>query len=55
VFAKELSRLYTYAQALATRTRATRRTQGMRQEMIQIASAFGAQSAFIEPELAQGR
>src|SRR6187455_2850559 len=48
VFAKELSRLYTYAQALADQDTRDSTHEGMRQEMIQIASAFSAQSAFIE-------
>ncbi len=51
VFAKELSRLYTYANALADQDTRDSTHEGMRQEMIQLASALSAESAFIEPEL----
>ena len=36
-----------------TRTRATATHQGMRQEMVQLAAAFNAAAAFIEPEILQ--
>src|SRR5712691_820222 len=48
---KELSRLYAYASMLADQDTRDAQHQGMRQEMIQLASAFAAQAAFIEPEL----
>ena len=48
---KDLSRLYAYAGMLADQDTRDSQHQGMRQEMTQVASAFGAQSAFIEPEL----
>ena len=48
---KELSRLYAYASMLADEDTRDSQRQGMRQEMTQLASAFGAESAFIEPEL----
>jgi len=50
-FAKELSRLYTYANALADEDTRDSTHEGMRQEMIQLAAALSAESAFIEPEL----
>src|SRR5947208_8117830 len=48
---KELSRLYAYASMLADEDTRDSQRQGMRQEMTQLASAFGAETAFIEPEL----
>ena len=48
---KDLSRLYAYAGMLADQDTRDSQHQGMRQEMTQVASAFGAQSAFMEPEL----
>ena len=48
---KELSRLYAYASMLADEDTRDSQRQGMRQEMTQLASAFGAESAFIEREL----
>src|SRR6185503_13228287 len=50
-FDKELSRLYTYASMLADQDTRDARHQGMRQEMVQLAAAFSAEAAFIEPEL----
>ncbi len=48
---KELSRLYSYASMLADQDTRDSQHQGMRQEMAQLASAFGAEAAFIEPEV----
>ena len=48
---KDLSRIYAYASLLADEDTRDSQHQGMRQEMTQLASAFGAQTAFIEPEL----
>jgi len=48
---KELSRLYVYAGLLADQDTRDSQHEGMRQEMIQLAATFGAQTAFIEPEL----
>jgi oligoendopeptidase F len=50
-FDKELSRLYAYAGMLGDEDTRDSQHQGMRQEMTQLASAFGAETAFIEPEL----
>jgi len=50
-FDKELSRLYTYASMLADQDTRDATHQGMRQEMVQLAAAFSAEAAFIEPEL----
>jgi oligoendopeptidase F len=48
---KELSRLYVYASMQADQdTRATG-PQGMRQQMVQMAAAFGEKAAFVEPEV----
>src|SRR5262245_22908540 len=51
VFDKELSRLYVYAGMLADQDTRDSQHEGMRQEMTQMAASFGAQTAFIEPEL----
>jgi oligoendopeptidase F len=48
---KELSRLYVYASLLADQDTRESRPQGMRQEMTQLAAAFGAESAYMEPEI----
>jgi len=48
---KELSRLFTYAGMLADQDTRDSQHQGMRQEMTQLGAAFGAQAAFIEPEV----
>jgi oligoendopeptidase F len=48
---KELSRLYAYASMLADQDTRDGRHQGMRQEMVQLASALAAEMAFIEPEI----
>jgi len=50
-FDKELSRLYVYASMLADQDTRDSQHEGMRQEMTQMAASFGAQTAFIEPEL----
>jgi oligoendopeptidase F len=50
-YAKELQRLYTYASLLADQDTRDSSHEGMRQEMNQLAAAFGAASSFIEPEL----
>ena len=48
---KELSRVYAYAGMLADQDTRDSAHQGMRQEMVQLASAFGAEAAFLEPEI----
>jgi oligoendopeptidase F len=48
---KELSRVYVYAGLLADQDTRDSQHQGMQQEMVQLASTFAAQAAFIEPEL----
>jgi oligoendopeptidase F len=48
---KELSRLDVYASMLADQDTRDSQHQGMQQEMVQLASTFSAQSAFVEPEL----
>jgi oligoendopeptidase F len=48
---KELSRLYVYVSMLADEDTRDPKHQGMKQEMVQLASSFGAQASFIEPEL----
>jgi oligoendopeptidase F len=48
---KELSRLYAYASMLADQDTRDGQHQGMRQEMVQLASALAAETAFIEPEI----
>jgi len=53
-FAKELGRLYTYANALADQDTRDSTHEGMRQAMIQLASELSAESAFLEPELLKG-
>jgi oligoendopeptidase F len=48
---KELSRLYVYASMLADQDTRDASHQAMRQEMVQLAAAFFAEIAYIEPEL----
>jgi oligoendopeptidase F len=48
---KELSRLYAYASMLADQDTRDGQHQGMRQEMVQLASALAAETAFVEPEI----
>jgi oligoendopeptidase F len=48
---KELSRLYVYASMLADQDTRDAAHEGMRQEMVQLSSAFGAEAAYIEPEV----
>jgi len=48
---KELSRLYVYASMLADEDTRLSDPQGMQQEMQQIYAEFGAQAAYIEPEV----
>ena len=50
-FDKELSRLHVYASMLADQDTRDAGHEGMRQEMVQLASAFGAAGAFVEPEI----
>ena len=50
-YSKELARLYSYASMLADQDTRDSAHEGMRQEMNQLAAAFGAESSFIEPEL----
>jgi oligoendopeptidase F len=51
---KELSRLYVYASMLADEDTRNATHQGMKQEMQQLASQFGAQASYIEPEILKG-
>jgi oligoendopeptidase F len=48
---KELSRAYVYASMLADEDTRDATHEGMRQEMVQLAAAFGAQASYIEPEI----
>jgi oligoendopeptidase F len=48
---KELSRLFVYASMLADQDTRASEPEGMRQEMIQLASAAAAQASYIEPEI----
>jgi oligoendopeptidase F len=50
-FSKELARLYSYASLEADQDTRDSAHEGMRQEMNQLAAAFGAESSYIEPEL----
>src|SRR3954452_15434538 len=50
-FSKELNREYTYAGMLADQDTRDSSHEAMRQEMNQINAAFGAESAYYEPEL----
>ncbi len=49
--AKELNRLYTYASLSADQDTRVSTYQGMVQEMVQIGASFGAETAFVEPEI----
>ncbi|HET9360916.1 MAG TPA: oligoendopeptidase F [Vicinamibacterales bacterium] len=48
---KELARLYVYASMRSDEDTRVSLTQGMQQEMQQIAAKFGAEASFIEPEV----
>lgn len=48
---KELSRLYVYASMLADQDTRVAEPQGMQQQMQQMAASFGAEAAYIEPEI----
>jgi oligoendopeptidase F len=48
---KELSRLYVYASMVADEDSRLAEPQGMQQEMQNLYATFGAQAAFVEPEL----
>jgi oligoendopeptidase F len=48
---KELSRLYVYASMVADEDSRLAEPQGMQQEMQNLYASFGAQAAFVEPEL----
>jgi oligoendopeptidase F len=50
-FNKELSREYVYASMLADQDTRDAAHEGMRQAMNQLAAAYGAESAYFEPEL----
>jgi oligoendopeptidase F len=50
-FDQELSRLYAYASMLADQDTRDSAHEGMQQEMVQLASTFGATASFIEPEI----
>jgi oligoendopeptidase F len=50
-FDKELTRLYVYASMNSDQDTRVSTYQGMQQEMIQLASVLGTESAFIEPEI----
>ncbi len=50
-FDKEVTRLYVYASMSSDQDTRVSSYQGMEQEMIQLASVFGTESAFIEPEI----
>ena len=48
---KELSRVYVYASMLSDQDTRDSTHQGMAQEMVQLASSFSAQAAYVEPEI----
>lgn len=48
---RQLSRAYAYAYMLADQDTRNDTHEGMRQEMVQLASRFGAAAAYIEPEI----
>jgi len=50
-FDKDLSRLYSYAFMSSDQDTRVSAYQGMRQEMVQLGSVFGTESAFVEPEI----
>ena len=49
--ANELERLYSYASLLADQDTRDSAHQGMRQEMVQVAAAFSAAAAYVDPEI----
>jgi len=48
---KDLARTYVYASMLSDEDTRVSKHQGMQQEMIQVATQLGAESAYIEPEI----
>src|SRR5688500_15012553 len=48
---KEITRLYVYASMLSDQDTRLSGPQGMQQEMQQLAAEFGAEAAFVEPEI----
>jgi oligoendopeptidase F len=48
---KELSRLYAYASMLADQDTRDSQHEGMKQEMVQLYAALGAEASYIEPEV----
>ena len=48
---KPLSRLYAYAHMLADQDTRDAAHQGMKQEMVQLYAAFGAEASYVEPEI----
>jgi oligoendopeptidase F len=48
---KEVARLYVYANLLADQDTRNADHEGMRQQMVQLASAFNSESAYLEPEI----
>jgi oligoendopeptidase F len=48
---KELSRAYVYASMMSDQDTRVSKYQGMQQEMVQVAANFGAEAAFVEPEI----
>ncbi|HEX6805862.1 MAG TPA: oligoendopeptidase F [Terriglobales bacterium] len=52
-FEKEVGRLFSYAAMSSDQDTRVSQYQGMEQEMVQLGSALGTESAFIEPEILQ--
>ena len=48
---KELARAYAYASMMSDEDTRVSKYQGMQQEMVQLAAAFGAEAAYFEPEI----
>jgi oligoendopeptidase F len=48
---KELARAYVYASMMSDQDTRVAKYQGLQQEMVQVASTFGAEAAFLEPEI----
>ncbi|HXW04920.1 MAG TPA: oligoendopeptidase F [Vicinamibacterales bacterium] len=48
---KELSRVYVYASMMSDQDTRVQKYQGLQQEMVQIGAQFGAEAAYIEPEI----
>ena len=48
---QELGRLYSYASLLADQDTRVSASQGMRQEMVQVAAAFSAATSYVDPEI----